>query len=312
MAMSIRTNLAAISSINSLSGTQKSLSSSLEKISSGLRINRAADDAAGLGVANRMEADNTSLKQAMRNTNDGISLVQTAEGSIEQLTNILIRFRELSVQAANETYTTTDRGMIGTEMNQLKNEYQRITTLANFNEQSLLNGSGTLNIQVGIDGTSNDAISINMTNLSTTLGAIASLSTVFTTVTSSTASTAAVATANLANLDNAINALSTRRATLGSLQNRFENALSEQHLQPKLVCCSKPNLGRRLRFRISEHDSLPNPITSWCCCFGSSESDSSVNHLITQLIEITLIGYRIIRLDTPLYFSCRSDVDLNT
>lgn len=228
MGMSIRTNIAAISSINSLSGTQKSLSSSLEKISSGLRINRAADDAAGLGVANRMEADNTSLKQAMRNTNDGISLVQTAEGSIEQLTNILIRFRELSVQAANETYTTTDRGMIGTEMNQLKNEYQRITTLANFNEQSLLNGSGTLNIQVGIDGTSNDAISINMTNLATTLGAIASLATVFTTVTSSTASTAAVATANLANLDNAINALSTRRATLGSLQNRFENALAEQ------------------------------------------------------------------------------------
>ena len=125
-----------------------------------------------------MEADNTSLKQAMRNTNDGISLVQTAEGSIEQLTNILIRFRELSVQATNETYTTTDRGMIGTKMNQLKNEYQRITTLANFNEQSLSDGSGTLNIQVGIDGTSNDAISINMTNLATTLGAIASLATV--------------------------------------------------------------------------------------------------------------------------------------
>ena len=93
MAMSIRTNLAAISSIKSLSSTQKSLSSSLEKISSGLRINRAGDDAAGLGVATRMETDNTSLKQAMRNTNDGISLVQTAEGSIEQLTNILIRFR---------------------------------------------------------------------------------------------------------------------------------------------------------------------------------------------------------------------------
>ena len=83
----------------------------------------------------------------------------------------------------NETYTTTDRGMIGTEMNQLKNEYQRITTLANFNEQSLLNGSGTLNIQVGIDGTSNDAISINMTNLATPLGANATLATVFTTET---------------------------------------------------------------------------------------------------------------------------------
>jgi flagellin len=227
MAMSIRTNLAAINSINSLSGTQKSLSSSLEKISSGLRINRAGDDAAGLGVANRMEADNTSLKQAMRNTNDGISLVQTAEGSIEQLTNILIRFRELSVQASNETYTSTDRGMIGTEMAQLKAEYQRITTLANFNEQSLLNSSSTLRIQVGIDGSSNDAISINMSSLATTLGAISQMSTVFQTVTAGTASTAAVATTNLAQLDTAINSLSTRRATLGSIQNRFENALSE-------------------------------------------------------------------------------------
>ena len=97
MAMSIRTNLAAMSATNTLSKTQNSLSSSLEKISSGLRIK--VDDAAGLGVATRMETDNTSLKQAMRNTNDGISLVQTAEGSIEQLTNILIRFRELSVPA---------------------------------------------------------------------------------------------------------------------------------------------------------------------------------------------------------------------
>jgi flagellin len=227
MAMSIRTNLAAISSINSLSNTQKSLSSSLEKISSGLRINRAADDAAGLGVATRMETDNTSLKQAMRNTNDGISLVQTAEGSIEQLTNILIRFRELSVQASNDTYTATDREMIGTEMAQLQNEYQRITTLANFNEQSLLNGTGNLSIQVGIDGASDNAIAINMGDLSTTLGAITSLSTVFQTVAGSTASTTAVATSNMAELDTAINALSSRRATLGSLQNRFENALAE-------------------------------------------------------------------------------------
>jgi flagellin len=227
MAMSIRTNLAAISSINSLSNTQKSLSSSLEKISSGLRINRAADDAAGLGVATRMETDNTSLKQAMRNTNDGISLVQTAEGSIEQLTNILIRFRELSVQASNDTYTATDREMIGTEMAQLQNEYQRITTLANFNEQSLLNGTGNLSIQVGIDGATDNAIAINMGDLSTTLGSITSLSTVFQTVTSGAASTSSGATANLAELDTAINALSSRRATLGSLQNRFENALSE-------------------------------------------------------------------------------------
>jgi len=210
-----------------LNKTQGSLSSSLEKISSGLRINRAADDAAGLGVATRMESDNTSLKQAMRNTNDGISLVQTAEGSIEQLSNILIRFRELSVQASNETYTSTDRTMIGEEMEQLKNEYQRITTLANFNEQSLLNGSGTLSIQVGIDGTANDRIDLVMTDFSTTQGAISNVGTVFTSVDAGTASIAESAAANLTELDSAINALSTRRAKLGSIQNRFENALSE-------------------------------------------------------------------------------------
>ena len=225
--MTVRTNLTALSSINSLNKSQNSLGSSLEKISSGLRINRAADDAAGLGVATRMESDNTSLKQAMRNTNDGISLVQTAEGSIEQLSNILIRFRELSVQASNETYTSTDRTMIGEEMEQLKNEYQRITTLANFNEQSLLNGSGTLSIQVGIDGTANDRIDLVMTDFSTTQGAISNVGTVFTSVDAGTASIAESAAANLTELDSAINALSTRRAKLGSIQNRFENALSE-------------------------------------------------------------------------------------
>jgi flagellin len=228
MAMTVRTNMAALSSISTLNKTQGSLSSSLEKISSGLRINRAGDDAAGLGVATRMETDNVSLKQAMRNTNDGISLVQTAEGSIEQLTNILIRFRELSVQASNETYTATDRGMIGTEMTALRDEYKRITTLANFNEQSLLNNASTLSIQVGIDSGSNNRIDIVMSDLATSLG-----STDFTALSSSIfaalsdATKAATAAANLAVLDTAINNLSDRRATLGSLQNRFENALAE-------------------------------------------------------------------------------------
>jgi flagellin len=226
MAMTVRTNMAALSSINTLSGTQKSLTSSLEKISSGLRINRAADDAAGLGVATRMETDNTSLRQAMRNTNDGISLVQTAEGSIEQLSNILIRFRELSVQAANETYTTTDRSMIQTEMAQLKNEYNRITSTANFNEQDLLEATIALSIQVGIDGATSNRISFTLSNFATTAGAIGGgLSVVFGQI--ANAANVTVAQANLTRLDSAVNALSTRRAKLGAIQNRFENALAE-------------------------------------------------------------------------------------
>ena len=226
MAMTVRTNLAALSSINTLNKTQGSLSSSLEKISSGLRINRAADDAAGMGVATRMESDNTSLKQAMRNTNDGISMVQTAEGSIEQLSNILIRFRELTVQAANETYTSTDRTMIQTEMGQLQNEYNRITSTANFNEQDLLEATTAVSIQVGIDGSADNRITFTLSNFATTAGAIGGgLSIVFGQIANGAEVT--VAQANLARLDSAVNSLSSRRATLGAIQNRFENALSE-------------------------------------------------------------------------------------
>ena len=228
MSMSIRTNVAAMASIANLSKTQGNLSSSLEKISSGLRINRAADDAAGLGVATRFETDNTSLKQAMRNTNDGISMIQTAEGSLDQLTNILIRVRELTVQAANDTYSTSDRSMIGTEMTELMDEYNRITSTSSFNDQSLLDATSTVSIQVGIDGSAANRIDFVLSDFATSGGAIASLGAVFTTITAGTSSTSvAVAQGNLDDLDKAITELSTRRATLGSLQNRFENALSE-------------------------------------------------------------------------------------
>jgi len=143
MSLVLRTNMAAIRSINNLNRTQGSLSSSLEKISSGLRINKAADDAAGLSVASRMNSDLTSLKQAMRNTNDGISMIQTAEGGLSELHNILVRMRELSVQAANETYGATDRTMISTELTQLRDEYVRIASTANFNRVNVLKGTDT-------------------------------------------------------------------------------------------------------------------------------------------------------------------------
>jgi len=226
MAMSIRTNVAAISSINTLGRTQGNLSNSLERISSGLRINRAADDAAGLGVATRMESDNTSLQQAMRNTNDGISMVQTAESSLEQLTNILIRFRELSVQAANETYSSDDRTMIQTEMGQLKSEYNRITSTSSFNEQSLLDATISISIQVGTDTASTNQISFALSSFATSGGAISAVSAVLNTNFANSAQVT-VAAANLTNLDTAITALSTRRATIGAIQNRFENALAE-------------------------------------------------------------------------------------
>merc|ERR1711981_130410 len=123
----------------------------LERISSGMRVNRAADDAAGLSVASRMNADNTSIKQAIRNANDGVSMVQTAEGGLNEIYNILVRMRELSVQASNETYNSTDRSQMNTEFNQLVNEISRIASVAQFNRTQILKSNSTqFTIQLGI------------------------------------------------------------------------------------------------------------------------------------------------------------------
>jgi len=225
MAMTVRTNISAIMATNQLNRTQGSLSSSLGKISSGLRINRAADDAAGQAVAMRMNSDNTSLKQAMRNTNDGISMVQTAEGGLSELHNILVRMRELSVQASNETYNATDRSMIATEMGQLKSEYVRIASTANFNRVSILKGTDTaFNIQVGIKDNADNRININLASLNATMGAVA-LTFAGAGVTAS--GSLGNAQTNVSTIDVALSAIATRRARLGAIQNRLENALSE-------------------------------------------------------------------------------------
>jgi len=224
MSLVLRTNMAAIRSINNLNRTQGSLSSSLEKISSGLRINKAADDAAGLSVASRMNSDLTSLKQAMRNTNDGISMIQTAEGGLSELHNILVRMRELSVQAANETYGATDRTMISTELTQLRDEYVRIASTANFNRVNVLKGTDTaFNIQVGIKDNADNRININLASLNATMGAVGLSFASGVTASGSVGN----AQTNISTIDVALSAIATRRARLGAIQNRLEYALSE-------------------------------------------------------------------------------------
>ena len=224
MALTVRTNMAAIGAINNLNRTQGSLTNSLSKISSGLRINRAADDAAGLSVATRMNSDNTSLKQAMRNTNDGISMVQTAEGGLNELHNILVRMRELSVQASNDTYSSADRTMISTEMGQLKEEFVRIASTANFNRQDVLNGSNTsFDIQVGIHDNADNRIAINLASLNSTMGAVGLSFTGGVTASGSVGN----AQTNISTIDAALSNIATRRSRLGAIQNRLESALSE-------------------------------------------------------------------------------------
>ena len=146
MALTVRTNVGALNAIKTLNGTQNSLTKSLGRVSSGSRINRAGDDAAGLSVSSRMKSDNVSLKASMRNTNDGISLIQTAEGSLTEVYNLLTRMRELTVQASNDTYGSKDRNQIKIEFDQLRTEISRITSDANFNRISVLKSSKTLNL----------------------------------------------------------------------------------------------------------------------------------------------------------------------
>merc|ERR1712096_384368 len=128
-----------------------------------------------MSVASRMQSDNTSLKQSIRNANDGVSMVQTAEGGLNEIYNILVRMRELSVQASNETYNSTDRSQMNTEFNQLVNEIARISSVAQFNRQSILKGSSATSqftIQVGIQGNTDNTININLSTISATLIAL--------------------------------------------------------------------------------------------------------------------------------------------
>src|SRR5664279_1460520 len=151
MALTINTNIASLNAQRNLSTTQLALNKSMQRLSSGLRINSAADDAAGLAISQNMQAGIRSMNQAVRNANDGISMVQTAEGALNETSNILLRMRELGTQAANGTLTQPQRDNIQVEFKNLQDEIDRISKVTNFNGTNLLDGSlsaGT-NLQIG-------------------------------------------------------------------------------------------------------------------------------------------------------------------
>ena len=225
MALTVRTNVAALGAIGKLNKTQNNLTSSLEKISSGLRVNRAADDSAGMSVASRMESDNASLKQAMRNANDGVSLIQTAEGGLNEMYNILVRMRELAVQGSNQTYNSSDRAAISSEFTTLASEIKRIASVANFNRQNVLNSTVTnFALQIGIQNNADNKITINLASVAATWGALSLDSTGLASngITTLTRSVTAITV-----IDTALKSVNTARSTLGSYQNRLENALNE-------------------------------------------------------------------------------------
>ncbi|OUL08796.1 flagellin [Sedimentibacter sp. SX930] len=216
--MRIGTNVAAMNTYSNLSAANSSKASSLAKLSSGLRINKAGDDAAGLAISEKMKNQISGLTQATRNAQDGISLIQTAEGGLSETHSILNRMRDLTVQAANDTNSTEDRTAIKTEIDSLNQEINRISTDTKFNGKALLDGvdDEKVNIQIGANA-SDAALEIDITaGYSST-----DLSTVGITVT--TAANAKLATTAI---DGAIQKVSDARATFGAQQNRLDHTIN--------------------------------------------------------------------------------------
>ncbi|MNE22477.1 Flagellin [compost metagenome] len=207
---------------NNLNKSQSSLGTAIERLSSGLRINSSKDDAAGQAIANRMNSQIKGMTQAARNANDGISLVQTAEGNLNEINTNLQRIRELSVQAANDTNGSTDLDSINTEITQRLSEIDRIAGGANFNGKSLLNGavSTALSIQVGAGVSTNDTISIDSTALiNATSGTLSS--TLSTKIADNSSAQAVISAA-----DEAIGKIDEARSNMGAIQNRFESTIN--------------------------------------------------------------------------------------
>ncbi len=220
MGLRINTNVQALSAQRSLGLNYQAQNRSLERLSSGTRINRAGDDAAGLAISEKLKANIRSLKQAGRNANDGISLIQTAEGAMSEVSNIMIRLRELSIQGSSDTIGDTERGFIDKEVQKLKEEITRIANTTEFNGRHLLDGTeNELEIQVGIKNNPEmDRFHISTTALKSTLESFGmnGISTM----------TKEGSQQNLAVLDAAINHLNENRSTLGAFQNRLNSTIN--------------------------------------------------------------------------------------
>jgi len=217
MGLRINNNLASLEAQRNLANTTDSLSRSLSRLSSGLRITRASDDAAGLAISERFRADIRSLQQAERNANDGVSLLQVAEGALNETSSVLIRLRELAVQSANGTLGSTERSALNSEFQDLTKEISRIANSTQFNGLKLLDGTtGSVTFQIGLDNSANDQITVTGVDATATgIGITA---------------TAAVDTLTnaqnvLAVIDSAVTSVTTLRAGFGTAQNRLESTI---------------------------------------------------------------------------------------
>jgi len=225
MGLVVNTNLLSLNAQRSLNRTQGKLGTSVARLSSGLRINSAKDDAAGMAISMKLTAHVRGLNQAVRNAQDGISVVQTAEGGMNEVHNILTRMRELSMQSATGTLSTADRTALQTEFSDLKSEIDRISDTVDFNGFKLMDGSLSatgVSLQVGINNTANDRITIS----ATTFGNIDASALGLTTAALSSIDSVGASQSMLTVIDSAIGTVSTRRGNLGAVQNRLGSTIA--------------------------------------------------------------------------------------
>lgn len=219
MGLRIATNVASLNAQKNLSGTGRQMERALARLSSGYRINQAADDAAGLAISERLKGQIRGLGQASRNAQDGISLVQVAEGGLNETSSMLIRLRELSIQAASDTIGDTERKFLDVEYQQLKSEIQRISEVTSFNGRDLLNGTGgIIDVQVGVfNDPFKDRISFNTSAANSTLDALG--------LTAESIATKEGAQTGLDIIDTAMISVNAMRANFGAMQNRLVSTM---------------------------------------------------------------------------------------
>jgi flagellin len=215
MGLRINTNIASLTAQRNLTNSTNELSKSLARLSSGLRITRASDDAAGLAISERFRSEVRSLQQAQRNGMDGISMLQVAEGALNETSGLLVRMRELAIQSANGTLGAGERAVLDNEFQDLIVEIDRIAQVTEFNCTTLLNGASTVTFQVGVNNTANDQISISGVDATATGVGVGALD----------VTTQGAAQSALATLDTAIDSVTSLRGGFGTAQNRLESTI---------------------------------------------------------------------------------------
>jgi len=267
MGFRINTNIGAMNAHMNAVNNNKGLDKSLSALSSGLRINKSADDASGLAIANKLAAQKEGLGQAIRNSNDGIALLQTADGAMNEMGEIAKRIRTLAVQGANDTQDETSRSYIAKEITELTNEFNQIITSTTFNDKPLLDGTHTsINIQIGHTATDAKDIAIGSTDTLTAAGV----------------SSAAAAQASITAMDAVIKAIDGKRADIGADQNSLESVVRNISVTQVNVAAAESNI-RDVDFASESATLQKHNILAQSGTYAMSQANSAQQNVMTLL-----------------------------